>query len=66
MVAGVGYETGRRIEGLYPHLAMDRAKPGLIAVNAAGHRFVNEAVSYHDFVEAMYRAHETSTRCRFG
>ena len=47
-------------EGLYPHLAMDRAKPGLIAVNAAGHRFVNEAVSYHDFVEAMYRAHETA------
>ena len=53
-------------EGLYPHLAMDRAKPGLIAVNAAGRRFVNEAVSYHDFVEAMYRAHETSTRCRLG
>ena len=45
--------------GLYPHLAMDRAKPGLIAVNAAGRRFVNEAVSYHDFVEAMYRSHET-------
>lgn len=47
-------------EGLYPHLAMDRAKPGLIAVNAAGRRFVNEAVSYHDFVEAMYRSHETA------
>ena len=46
-------------EGLYPHLAMDRAKPGLIAVNSAGRRFVNEAVSYHDFVEAMYRSHET-------
>ena len=46
-------------DGLYPHLAMDRAKPGLIAVNAAGRRFVNEAVSYHDFVEAMYRSHET-------
>ena len=46
-------------EGLYPHLAMDRAKPGLIAVNAAGRRFVNEAVSYHDFVEAMFRSHET-------
>ena len=45
--------------GLYPHLAMDRAKPGLIAVNAAGRRFVNEAVSYHDFVEAMYRSNET-------
>lgn len=47
-------------EGLYPHLAMDRAKPGLIAVNADGRRFVNEAVSYHDFVEAMYRSHETA------
>ena len=65
MVAGVGYERADGSEGLY-HLAMDRAKPGLIAVNAAGHRFVNEAVSYHDFVEAMYRSHETSTRCRHG
>ncbi len=46
-------------QGLYPHLAMDRAKPGLVAVNAAGRRFVNEAVSYHDFVEAIYRSHET-------
>ena len=45
--------------GLYPHLSLDRAKPGLIAVNSAGRRFVNEAVSYHDFVEAMYRSHET-------
>src|SRR5205085_281165 len=35
--------------GLYPHLSLDRAKPGLIAVNSAGRRFVNEAVSYHDF-----------------
>ena len=38
---------------------MDRAKPGLIAVNGAGRRFVNEGVSYHDFVEAMYRSNET-------
>ena len=44
--------------GLYPHILLDRAKPGLIAVNAAGRRFVNEAVSYHDFVEGMFRAHE--------
>lgn len=36
----------------YPHIR-DRPKPGLIAVDAAGHRFVNEANSYHDFVEAM-------------
>lgn len=39
--------------GRYPHLAMDRAKPGLIAVNRQGRRFVNEAVSYHHFVLAM-------------
>ncbi len=47
-------------EGLYPHIVLDRAKPGLIAVNAEGCRFVNEAVSYHDFVEAMFRANEIS------
>lgn len=46
--------------GLYPHILLDRAKPGLIAVNAEGRRFVNEAVSYHDFVEAMFRANEIS------
>ena len=46
-------------EGLFPHLSLDRAKPGLIAVNSAGRRFVNEGLSYHDFVEAMYRSHET-------
>lgn len=38
----------------YPHLVWDRAKPGLIAINAAGRRFVNEATSYHEFVQAMY------------
>ena len=37
---------------------LDRAKPGLFAVNSEGQRFVNEACSYHDFVEAMYRSHE--------
>ena len=44
--------------GLFPHLVLDRAKPGLIAVNAAGRRFVNEACSYHDFVLAMFETHE--------
>jgi len=39
---------------------LDRSKPGLIAVNAAGRRFVNEAVSYHEFVRGMYRAHAQS------
>lgn len=42
-------------QGLFPHLSLDRAKPGMIAVNKRGKRFVNEANSYHDFVEAMYR-----------
>lgn len=42
---------------VWPHIVLDRAKPGLIAVNQAGERFVNEGVSYHEFVRAMYRAH---------
>jgi succinate dehydrogenase/fumarate reductase flavoprotein subunit len=41
--------------GVFPHTVTDRAKPGLIAVNAAGRRFVNEAQSYHEFVRAMLR-----------
>jgi succinate dehydrogenase/fumarate reductase flavoprotein subunit len=44
----------------YPHLVWDRAKPGLIAVNGAGRRFVNESASYHEFVQAMYRSHGTT------
>ena len=43
----------------YPHLVWDRAKPGLMAVNGAGRRFVNESTSYHEFVRAMYRSHES-------
>jgi 3-oxosteroid 1-dehydrogenase len=42
---------------VYPHIVLDRGKPGLVAVNAAGRRFVNEAVSYHEFTRAMYRSH---------
>lgn len=37
----------------FPHLFMDRAKPGIIAVAPDGKRFVNEALSYHDFVKSM-------------
>lgn len=43
----------------YPHLVWDRSKPGLIAVNAHGRRFVNESSSYHEFVLGMYRSNET-------
>jgi succinate dehydrogenase/fumarate reductase flavoprotein subunit len=44
-------------EGLFPHTVTDRAKPGVIAVNRRGLRFTNEAVSYHEFVRAMFQAH---------
>lgn len=38
--------------GIMPHF-IDRAKPGVIAVNLDGRRFANEANSYHDLVQAM-------------
>ena len=44
----------------YPHLVWDRAKPGLMAVNAAGQRFVNESTSYHQFVLDMYQSNQTT------
>jgi succinate dehydrogenase/fumarate reductase flavoprotein subunit len=45
---------------VYPHILLDRAKPGLIAVNRDGRRFVNESDSYHDFVEAMLRSNASA------
>jgi hypothetical protein len=45
---------------VYPHIVLDRAKPGLVAVDATGRRFVDEAVSYHEFTRAMYRAHRNA------
>jgi len=49
-------------KGIWPHILLDRAKPGLIAVNQRGKRFVNESDSYHDFVMGMLRddGHGTS------
>lgn len=44
--------------GTFPHTVTDRGKPGLIAVDATGRRFVNEALSYHEFVMAQLRAGE--------
>ena len=46
--------------GVFPHILTDRGKPGMIAVNKSGRRFTNEAVSYHRFVEAMFRADNDS------
>ncbi|MDO9146815.1 MAG: FAD-dependent oxidoreductase [Hydrogenophaga sp.] len=38
---------------VFPHFVMDRAKPGMLTVNQAGERFVNESTSYHLFGIAM-------------
>lgn len=38
---------------LYGYL--DRGRPGVIAVDSSGRRFVNESNSYHDIGEAMFR-----------
>lgn len=54
MPASVLRRPGRP-ELVFPHVIMDRARPGLIAVDARGRRFVNEGDSYHDFVTAMFR-----------
>ncbi|SFQ16364.1 FAD-dependent oxidoreductase [Tranquillimonas alkanivorans] len=42
-------------KGPFPHF-IDRGKPGVIAVTRTGRRFVNEANSYHDFVQGMEAA----------
>jgi succinate dehydrogenase/fumarate reductase flavoprotein subunit len=43
-------------EAVWPHIILDRAKPGLIAIGPDGRRFVNESDSYHDFCVGMLRA----------
>ena len=50
----------RRPDGstaVFPHFVMDRAKPGMIVVDARGRRFLNESTSYHLFGLAMQAAH---------
>jgi succinate dehydrogenase/fumarate reductase flavoprotein subunit len=41
---------------VFPHLVLDRGKPGAIAVDPQGRRFVSEAIDYHRFAEAMLAA----------
>ena len=43
---------------VFPHFVMDRAKPGMITVNQAGERFVNESTSYHLFALGMQAARQ--------
>lgn len=48
--------VGTRSDGstaVFPHI-WDRGKPGVMAVNTRGERFVDESTSYHQFVRAMY------------
>lgn len=46
-------------QGVMPHF-IDRAKPGVIAVTTKGRRFTNEALSYHDFIQALVKACKNS------
>ncbi|WP_417234237.1 FAD-dependent oxidoreductase [Arthrobacter sp.] len=48
--------TRRRADGswaVFPHFVMDRAKPHMIVVDQNGHRYLNEATSYHLFGNQM-------------
>jgi succinate dehydrogenase/fumarate reductase flavoprotein subunit len=47
----------RRADGsmaVFPHFVLDRGKPGALAIDPAGRRFVNEATPYHLFGEALF------------
>jgi len=48
---------------VYPHIALDRAKPGSIAIDSTGRRFANEALSYHDFCRAIYDRGPAAVPC---
>jgi succinate dehydrogenase/fumarate reductase flavoprotein subunit len=46
----------RRLDGsqaVFPHFVLDRGKPGTLVVDSHGRRFVNEAISYHQFALEM-------------
>lgn len=45
-------------QAMWPHIILDRAKPGLLAVDAQGQRFANESASYHDFSTAQLAHHQ--------
>jgi glycine/D-amino acid oxidase-like deaminating enzyme len=51
-------------QALAPHFG-DRARPGVLVVNWRGRRFANEALNYHDFVQAMLQtnADRDSAEC---
>jgi succinate dehydrogenase/fumarate reductase flavoprotein subunit len=60
--------TMRRPDGsqaIFPHIVLDRAKPGCLAVDSSAQRFVNEADAYHHFCEAMLKVASTAPDARF-
>ena len=40
-------------QAVFPHFVLDRGKPGTMVVDSNGRRFVNEAISYHQFALEM-------------
>ncbi|MEO8117993.1 MAG: FAD-dependent oxidoreductase [Rhodoferax sp.] len=47
-------------QAVFPHFVMDRAKPGMLTVNQAGERFVNESTSYHLFALGMQQSNQST------
>ena len=43
---------------VFPHFVLDRGKPGAIAIDPNGKRFVNEATTYHLFGKALLKTLE--------
>jgi glycine/D-amino acid oxidase-like deaminating enzyme len=41
-------------QAVFPHFVLDRGKPGTMVVDRNGRRFVNEAISYHQFALEMF------------
>jgi 3-oxosteroid 1-dehydrogenase len=50
---------------MFPHIVLDRAKPGSLVVDGRGHRFANEADSYHHFCTAMLEASQRERSHKF-
>jgi succinate dehydrogenase/fumarate reductase flavoprotein subunit len=57
-VPGSAFTRRDGTAAVFPHTVTDRGKPGVIAVDRQGQRFVNEALSYHEFVLGQMRAGE--------
>jgi hypothetical protein len=53
-------KRGDGTTAVFPHFIFDRGRPGTVTVNQAGHRFINEALSYHPFGQGLLDANETS------